>query len=145
MFFHISYAFYFFFLMIRRPPRSTRTDTLFPYTTLFRSQPELRGLEIGDRLAALPAVLDVGQRLLQRRPGAAERAGGDVAADAVEAGHGDADTLALAADQVLGRPLALLELDHRRRLAVPSHLAFLPAEPEAGVVVLVRTKVGQGK
>src|SRR3546814_15984691 len=27
----------FFLLMIRRPPRSTRTDTLFPYTTLFRS------------------------------------------------------------------------------------------------------------
>src|SRR3546814_10470115 len=27
----------FFFLMIRRPPRSTRTDTLFPYTPLFRS------------------------------------------------------------------------------------------------------------
>src|SRR3546814_12330151 len=27
----------FFFLMIRRPPRSKRTDTLFPYTTLFRS------------------------------------------------------------------------------------------------------------
>src|SRR3546814_21173998 len=28
----------FFFLMIRRPPRSTRTDTLFPYTTLFRTK-----------------------------------------------------------------------------------------------------------
>src|SRR3546814_20811173 len=28
---------FFFFLMIRRPPRSTLTDTLFPYTTLFRS------------------------------------------------------------------------------------------------------------
>src|SRR3546814_8499878 len=27
----------FFFLMLRRPPRATRTDTLFPYTTLFRS------------------------------------------------------------------------------------------------------------
>src|SRR3546814_16696996 len=27
-----------FFLLIRRPPRSTRTDTLFPYTTLFRSE-----------------------------------------------------------------------------------------------------------
>src|SRR3546814_5876462 len=27
--------------MIRRPPRSTRTDTLFPYTPLFRSKPEL--------------------------------------------------------------------------------------------------------
>src|SRR3546814_10746622 len=32
--------FMFFFLMIRRPPRSTRTDTLFPYTTLFRSRAE---------------------------------------------------------------------------------------------------------
>src|SRR3546814_12467562 len=29
---------FFLFLMIRRPPRSTRTDTLFPYTTRFRSQ-----------------------------------------------------------------------------------------------------------
>src|SRR3546814_13610997 len=28
--------------MIRRPPRSTRTDTLFPYTTLFRSLPNIR-------------------------------------------------------------------------------------------------------
>src|SRR3546814_16905042 len=33
------YLCFFFFLMIRRPPRSTRTDTLFPYTTLFRSGP----------------------------------------------------------------------------------------------------------
>src|SRR3546814_19393043 len=32
---HCHYVF--FFLMIRLPPRSTRTDTLFPYTTLFRS------------------------------------------------------------------------------------------------------------
>src|SRR3546814_4161529 len=30
-----------FFLSLRRPPRSTRTDTLFPYTTLFRSASEL--------------------------------------------------------------------------------------------------------
>src|SRR3546814_2769452 len=34
--------------MIRRPPRSTRTDTLFPYTTLFRSSPE------GQPIEALP-------------------------------------------------------------------------------------------
>src|SRR3546814_16916622 len=45
----------FFFLMIRRPPRSTRTDTLFPYTTLFRSRdrrsrPDARhGLHPGHR------------------------------------------------------------------------------------------------
>src|SRR3546814_19383660 len=32
-----SLLLFIFFLMIRRPPRSTRTDTLFPYTTLFRS------------------------------------------------------------------------------------------------------------
>src|SRR3546814_12469129 len=38
---HIFFAVGFFFLMIRRPPRSTRTDTLFPYTTLFRSSPFL--------------------------------------------------------------------------------------------------------
>src|SRR3546814_12639877 len=34
--------FHFFLLMIRRPPRSTRTDTLFPYTTLFRSDQALQ-------------------------------------------------------------------------------------------------------
>src|SRR3546814_1386020 len=43
--------------MIRRPPRSTRTDTLFPYTTLFRSpaQPAAAdGIDGRRRLAALP-------------------------------------------------------------------------------------------
>src|SRR3546814_12672256 len=35
----ICCVFCFFLLMIRLPPRSTRTDTLFPYTTLFRSEP----------------------------------------------------------------------------------------------------------
>src|SRR3546814_20440824 len=40
--------------MIRRPPRSTRTDTLCPYTTLFRSEPELAD-ELGvDQLAFVP-------------------------------------------------------------------------------------------
>src|SRR3546814_15507309 len=43
----------FFFLMIRRPPRSTRTDTLFPYTTLFRSIQQLSiGLDAFDKLGA---------------------------------------------------------------------------------------------
>src|SRR3546814_3953664 len=44
--------------MIRRPPRSTRTDTLFPYTTLFRSE-----------LLALPGVIE---RQRQRALGDAE-------------------------------------------------------------------------
>src|SRR3546814_11728456 len=43
-----------FFIMIRRPPRSSRTDTLFPYTTLFRS---LRiEDEVGDRAHVDDAV-----------------------------------------------------------------------------------------
>src|SRR3546814_9942744 len=59
--------------MIRRPPRSTRTDTLFPYTTLFRSdagegaerdrrvdvlQVVLAGAEDSDRLARVPLAAD---------------------------------------------------------------------------------------
>src|SRR3546814_15611483 len=41
-----AYALIFFFLMIRRPPRSTRTDTLFPYTTLFRSLTRVSQIEL---------------------------------------------------------------------------------------------------
>src|SRR3546814_16685446 len=43
--------------MIRRPPRSTRTDTLFPYTTLFRSIRYERRLHCGDRIMS-PDPLD---------------------------------------------------------------------------------------
>src|SRR3546814_9142634 len=53
----------FFFLMIRRPPRSTRTDTLFPYTTLFRSADQLLPGQLGDRSAvADPGEADRGRR-----------------------------------------------------------------------------------
>src|SRR3546814_6719551 len=45
------------FLMIRRPPRSTRTDTLFPYTTLFRSIAHCaRCTKPSDKAAALSAA-----------------------------------------------------------------------------------------
>src|SRR3546814_11394398 len=53
----------FFFLMIRRPPRSTRTDTLFPYTTLFRSAAEDIGQTALDDLRAESLLL----RLLPKR------------------------------------------------------------------------------
>src|SRR3546814_15348298 len=48
-----------FFFMIRRPPRSTRTDTLFPYTTLFRSWGEelVTALVIADEASAQESVL----------------------------------------------------------------------------------------
>src|SRR3546814_18174317 len=41
-FMHNVFVRFIFFLMILRPPSSTRTDTLFPYTTLFRSPPQPR-------------------------------------------------------------------------------------------------------
>src|SRR3546814_2667508 len=46
-----------FFLMIRRPPRSTRPDTLFPYTTLCRSPPGRRPDIDRDRARHLPAEM----------------------------------------------------------------------------------------
>src|SRR3546814_20633841 len=46
----------FFFLMIRRPPRSTRTDTLFPYTTLFRSDTARAIRERGAEPVVVPAI-----------------------------------------------------------------------------------------
>src|SRR3546814_10898179 len=52
-----------FFLMIRRPPRSTRTDTLFPYTTLFRSREDVLPEPEAQAHDALP---DVEQRRARR-------------------------------------------------------------------------------
>src|SRR3546814_18026037 len=53
---YVVLSFYFiFFLSIRRPPRSTRTDTLFPYTTLFRAH------------AAVPRRADTGRVRSARR------------------------------------------------------------------------------
>src|SRR3546814_12544044 len=61
------------FLMIRRTPRSTRTDTLVPYTTLFRSLHETLDLAQGNRLAVADegevADLDRVPRLLRLRLG----------------------------------------------------------------------------
>src|SRR3546814_4584080 len=72
---------FFFFLMIRRPPRSTRTDTLFPYTTLFRSglaaglvelhhagPPWVLALDPGRRAQGVDAVLEVGGSGRRRLP-----------------------------------------------------------------------------
>src|SRR3546814_9104953 len=68
--------------MIRRPPRSTRTDTLFPYTTLFRSG-RYRGHLAGDAGRPERALADAGPPgragIPTRRPGAAGRRSAPVA------------------------------------------------------------------
>src|SRR3546814_5544332 len=71
--FYLCYVVCFFFLMIRRPPRSTRTDTLFPYTTLFRSlradfilMSELRELQAVYYNGGLPeAWVSINAKLVQ--------------------------------------------------------------------------------
>src|SRR3546814_4791944 len=72
--------------MIRRPPRSTRTDTLFPYTTLFRSPN-------GGRLALLvwgdPSLYDSSLRIAGRLPGVKVRViPGITSIQALTAAHG---------------------------------------------------------
>src|SRR3546814_18253122 len=71
-----------FFLMIRRPPRSTRTDTLLPYTTLFRSMAQRR-----ERIGGLARLRDEQRQPagLQHRVTIAKLAGDvDVDGDARE-------------------------------------------------------------
>src|SRR3546814_5806376 len=51
--------------MIRRPPRSTRTDTLFPYTTLFRSHVEVVGGGHGEVVDAVEHRRDVLARVVE--------------------------------------------------------------------------------
>src|SRR3546814_20124319 len=75
--------------MIRRPPRSTRTDTLFPYTTLFRSHDRQRPRATAgtarraDRLLLrLLVALWLSRRAQDRRGGPAVRPGAELAAGA---------------------------------------------------------------
>src|SRR3546814_17333707 len=64
--------------MIRRPPRSTRTDTLFPYTTLFRSFGIHQREEGKDRAPRVPeAIFDCGRARGRHAP----RGGGPIGAE----------------------------------------------------------------
>src|SRR3546814_10975790 len=62
--------------MIPRPPRSTRTDTLFPYTTLFRSQHDAQALAVVEAQRSR-----VGELLAVERPGEALHVAGQVQLD----------------------------------------------------------------
>src|SRR3546814_13992422 len=107
----------FFFLMIRRPPRSTRTDTLFPYTTLFRSPDLVR------RLARRLDAEEVGTA----QPGVGD---GHVGGGAGEPAGGAAQQPG-ARDGVAGIDLA--ELERSRAVALGGGAAQ-PSDRMRGVV-----------
>src|SRR3546814_4413652 len=82
------FFFSFFFLMIRRPPRSTRTDTLFPYTTLFRSPKEI-SMKLKQIPLALALALAIGALAsgCAQDPQPAADTGATAEAAQVEAAH----------------------------------------------------------
>src|SRR3546814_1689795 len=151
---------FFFFLMIRRPPRSTRTDTLFPYTTLFRSNvgslgrllpgdvepalgrigEALQGLAIdgvdGDALAGGHDADDAIPRQRMAAPGEVDRHAGD------ETGDGDRALFAL-----LLRLAGAMRADRHHRIQLDGgaparkdrgdHLAGgIPPPPRHGVDII---------
>src|SRR3546814_4129716 len=96
----------FFFLMIRPPPRSTRTDTLFPYTTLFRS-----GVATGQRQGLFRPVDPEPSRL---RP-LIERRQQQSAGPGAEIEHGARPRLAEMVDRRLDQRLAVGTGDEHAR------------------------------
>src|SRR3546814_13433566 len=70
--------------MIRRPPRSTRTDTLFPYTALFRSWVVGTGSSAGDPAALHAQALELLDEVLDDFIAAREREGGKLVAAILE-------------------------------------------------------------
>src|SRR3546814_13208183 len=82
----VHIQFFCFFFMIRRPPRSTRTDPLFPYTTLFRSRRARHAaqprLQVEPDARCLGAAVVGGRALLRPadRPGGAVMSAVDVLA-----------------------------------------------------------------
>src|SRR3546814_10840630 len=143
------YLLSFFFLWFRRPPRSTLTDTLFPYTTLFRSDP-------GTDAAALA-------RSHPRRPGQRRGHGAQHRRGADAAGPGGPDPAGLDAGPQLGAaagrqgrrlarglPLRMVRIPGRALRAQASRRAHraLEADPllgDAGRMGAVRPEGGSGR
>src|SRR3546814_6033272 len=98
--------------MIRRPPRSTRTDTLFPYTTLFRSCRR----RVGERGLLVVVQAQQRARVQRRQDGRRPQ----------DRGHGDLEPLALAA-------LLLAPQHHRLR---PRRPLAAVAAPRAALLCL---------
>src|SRR3546814_15016557 len=92
--------------MIRRPPRSTRTDTLFPYTTLFRSDEE-----VGQPVALLQLAEQVDDLRLHRHVERRRRLVEHYEAWLQHHGAGDGDAMALAAGELVWVAVAAVGIE----------------------------------
>src|SRR3546814_5656031 len=95
--------------MIRRPPRSTRTDTLFPYTTLFRS-------------AGLPVPRGIVVRSADEAAAFAERVGFPLVTKPLDGNHGRGVSTALL-NEAQVREGFEIAIKHSRRVVVERHLS----------------------
>src|SRR3546814_2267014 len=112
--------------MIRRPPRSTRTDTLFPYTTLFRSDLHAKYAE-----TLLPAL---------KRPGAEEKL--LAAADAIASAQSfrrSGDEQPISGSDVLARLLGALSTGVRPRR--PKTAISVSGRETIGVIERIQPKI----
>src|SRR3546814_16366884 len=98
-----------FFLMIRRPPRATRTDTLFPYTTLFRSL--LRNGSRSEDISQAQAALDAADAQLRAAQTDLER----LRVVAPRAGHVESLPYKVGDQPPVGAPLAVLLVGEDRK------------------------------
>src|SRR3546814_1435027 len=109
--------------MIRRPPRSTRTDTLFPYTTLFRSSPFETAPSAPPQDEAIISILNSGLQ-----PGPQTLAlNPDLILRSLRSKRLDGWAYSLRY-RLLGHPAEGQELDHRARLQTGQVLGQLDAD-----------------
>src|SRR3546814_5368799 len=132
-----------FFLMIRRPPRSTRTDTLFPYTTLFRSpggivRSSQQRRRVKDGLP-VPISLEKRGRLEGSTPRRLQREVGAGTVDQAQLGGGDIPDAVVILAAYCGRQLQAASAGDVRRRAeqrqahfcIRKTTAFLALGPHA--------------
>src|SRR3546814_13350031 len=116
--------------MIRRPPRSTRTDTLFPYTTLFRSRAALRSLIRSEEVKSALVFcnrkrdVDIVYRSLERHGFSVAALHGDMAQPVrmeTLQSFKDAKVQILVCSDVAARGLAIPAVSHVFNSDVPSN------------------------
>src|SRR3546814_13160390 len=119
--------------MIRRPPKSTRTDTLFPYTTLFRSSNH-GGVQLDYAQSAIAALAEIADRVAGM---------GEILIDSgVRSGHDVVKALALGARACLLGRAYLYGLAAGGRAGVEHAVGIIRGELDSAVAITGRTTNG---